>query len=99
MKNLIISALLTLPLTVQADTTPLEECKDISYAAGEVMKVRQNGGEMAVIYELTNGNKMFEVMVIEAYKQTMYTTEEYKNRAVVKYKNLWFGECIKARSN
>lgn len=99
MKNLIISALLTLPLAVQADSTPLEECKAISYAAGEVMKGRQNGSEMAAMYELTDGNKMFEVMVIEAYKQTMYTTEEYKNRAVVKYKNLWFGECIKARSN
>jgi len=72
-------------------------CKDVQDMANSIMGARQAGAPMSKLYEIADGNKLLEHMVIAAYEQPQYATDEYQQKAVKRFADKYFLSCIKAK--
>ncbi len=83
-----------------ADTEKKEpsECERIDAIAESVMKARQRGVPMAKMYKTVEGddytNKLFKLLIDEAYKVNRYGTEEYQEKAVTDFRDIYFRACL-----
>jgi hypothetical protein len=74
----------------------VKQCKVMSTVAGQIMEFRQQNADIASLYELLEGNQSSIIMVSMAYKEPLYSTDEYKSRSITKFKNEVFMICIDA---
>ena len=96
MKKLLTAiAILSTSFIAQAEESKGMSCKDISEFAGSVMQIRQQGTPMSDLYERANGSKVIESLIILAYEVPKFSTAEYKQREVNKFKNEFFLTCVK----
>lgn len=65
----------------------IESCTSISGLAKSIMKARQNGGEMSVMMGISEGNPLAKMLVKAAFEEPFYSTDEYKERAVIEFSN------------
>jgi hypothetical protein len=90
---LTITALLSFSSVANED---LKQCRGMSTVAGQIMEFRQQNADMASLYELLEGNQSSIIMVSMAYKEPLYSTDEYKSRSITEFKNEVFMICIDA---
>lgn len=96
MKKLLTAlAILSTSFIAQAEESKFMNCKEISEFAGSIMQVRQQGTPMSDLYDIANGSKVIESLIILAYEVPKFNTEEYKQREVNKFKNEFFLTCVK----
>ena len=74
----------------------VELCASSANLAKTIMEVRQNGGEMFKLLEVANGDELAEKIVIAAFDEPLYSTEEYKKRAAREFSNEVMLICMKS---
>lgn len=93
-KNIIIAAVVaTFSMPVMADT-PLENCKIVSDLANTIMERRQAGADMAGLLEIAKDSDLATFLIMEAYKQPQFNTEEIKLRTIRNFKNDVMRKCM-----
>ncbi len=89
----------TLSFTVTAEDNQndkLNLCKSLSSLAGTIMTNRQDGVDMVDMYELATSS-MAKTMVTMAFDRPKFSSEQYRQGEVSRFKNLWFRECVKRK--
>lgn len=100
MKKLLTALALTLTFTANASEEKKSEvdvCNQISELAERYMTLRQDGVSMSKLYKTAKGNKLVEKMIVDAYEVPKFSTDEYREIQVSKFKNRWFLNCVKSR--
>jgi hypothetical protein len=90
---LAVTALLSFSSVASED---IKHCKGMSTVAGQIMEFRQQNADIAELYELLADSQSSIIMVSMAYKEPLYSTDEYKTRSIAKFKNEVFMICIEA---
>lgn len=80
--------------TAQADEPKI--CESYSALATAIMGARQSGTSMRKAWEIADGNKLAEALVIGAYDLPRYQSTRYQKRAITEFANAVFSVCIKA---
>lgn len=80
----------------QAATHDDSYCQIAGGLASEIMTGRQSGRDMAQMLAATKGEAS-RYMVVSAFEQPRYRTEEAQTRAIQEFKNAMFLECVKAQ--
>ena len=93
MKNLLTSIALTLALATSAQA---DQCQDAGDLAEAVMTARQNGAPISQLMEIANGQEIIVKMVLMAYGEPRYSTDEFQSRAIEDFRNLWEVGCYQA---
>ena len=93
MKNLLTSIALTLALATSAQA---DQCQDAGDLAEAVMTARQNGAPISQLMEIANGQEIIVKMVLMAYGEPRYSTDEFQSRAIEDFRNLWETGCYQA---
>ena len=78
--------------TMSASAVDIDYCKNLQSLAGTVMEMRQDNFAMSDLHD-TLGDKRLP-MLLSAYEVPLYSTIEYKKKAIVKFKNQAFKACI-----
>ena len=104
MKHLTLIALLLSSTFIHAEeskVTNLEYCTRFGELAEVIMKTRQNNRPMSGLLKVLEymNDKTINNMVIMAYDEPAYYTEELKNDKVKRFRNKAFKECYPALSN
>lgn len=95
MKNLLTSIALTLALATSAQA---DQCQDAGDLAEAVMTARQNGAPISQLMEIANGQEIIVQMVLMAYGEPRYSTDQFQSRAIEDFRNLWEVGCYQAMS-
>ena len=96
MKKLILAlSIAALSFSVSAEDEQ-SSCSRLADSAGNIMKLRQSGFEMAEMYKAHKdaGSELGVKLTIDAYKIPMFGTQKYKDESVKKFKNKWFMACV-----
>ena len=93
MKNLLTSIALTLALATSAQA---DQCQDAGDLAEAVMTARQNGAPISQLMEIANGQEIIVKMVLMAYGEPRYSTDQFQSRAIEDFRNLWEVGCYQA---
>ncbi len=72
-------------------------CKDIGRVAEQIMEARQMGVAMDKVVDIVGSHELMVVIVMDAYEQPRFSTEDYVTKAVADFKNRWLLNCYKAR--
>lgn len=91
MKKLILIMAISLSFTAHADeqSDKLKLCKSLSSLAETIMTNRQDGVDMVDMYEIAS-NSMAQTMVTMAFDRPKFSSEQYRQGEVSRFKNLWF---------
>lgn len=95
MKNLLTSIALALTLAASAQA---DQCQDAGDLAEAVMTARQNGAPISQLMEIANGQEIIVKMVLMAYGEPRYSTDQFQSRAIEDFRNLWEVGCYQAMS-
>ena len=95
MKNLLTSIALTLALATSAQA---DQCQDAGDLAEAVMTARQNGAPISQLMEIASGQEIIVKMVLMAYGEPRYSTDQFQSRAIEDFRNLWEVGCYQAMS-
>ncbi len=90
-----LTTILTLALSTGVQAGGDYDCEGIADLAGAVMSARQAGVSLSRSLELVEGNDAMKIMVINAYEMSRMHTEEFQQRMVEDYRNLWHLACLK----
>lgn len=90
---LALSALLT--LTAQAEEKPKHVCESIGDLAEVIMQKRQGGADLTEILGLAGDNAAIRGMVLSAYEEANYNSQQYKNKAIRDFKERFVLACYK----
>lgn len=85
--GLIIALALPPVSQVQANEPPQDMCREMGEIAEMIMQIRQTGAPMSELIGIAEGNDLLMGMILDAYNQPIYTTEEYQQRAVRNFRN------------
>jgi len=91
MKKLFFILFLLFSTPVLAADDP---CANIGELANLLMEVRQANGSAQVVMNQANGNKLVKAMIIDAFKEPVYHTKAYKDKAVSEFTNKWYMFCV-----
>ena len=95
MKNLLTSIALALTLATSAQA---DQCQDAGDLAEAVMTARQNGAPISQLMEIANGQEIIVKMVLMAYGEPRYSTDQFQSLAIEDFRNLWEVGCYQALS-
>jgi len=95
MKKLIVSLMLASSLAAADEKQ--DYCVSVEKLASTVMTNRQAGVSLSAMMELAD-TELIKSIVLGAYDTGRYGTDEYKERAITKYKNYWATICYKEMS-
>jgi hypothetical protein len=73
----------------------MDLCKGYGQLAKAIMEGRQSGADMAGAMEIANENPQIQKLVVAAYEQPRYSSEERKKRQVADFGNDTYLQCIK----
>ena len=93
MKHLFAAIAFTLALATSAQA---DQCQDAGDLAEAVMTARQNGAPISQLMEIANGQEIIVKMVLMAYGEPRYSTDEFQSRAIEDFRNLWEVGCYQA---
>ncbi|EGQ8491896.1 TPA: hypothetical protein ACMDNH_001857 [Vibrio cholerae] len=77
-------------------------CTEVEFVAKYSMMLYRQGGQplSAAIERFYVGEKedadLYKKIVIDAYDQPLFTSEEYKNKESIEFSNKWYSACIKS---
>lgn len=95
MKYLFAAIAFTLVLATSAQA---DQCQDAGDLAEAVMTARQNGAPISQLMEIANGQEIIVKMVLMAYGEPRYSTDQFQSRAIEDFRNLWEVGCYQAMS-
>ena len=103
MKAKIFGTLVFVMLSMQAfanDEQRLKEfkaeyCKEVYEIAVSVMNLRQSGVSMPDLMGWADGDDLSTLMVETAFETPLYSTDEFKERAVASYSEMFYKACRK----
>lgn len=100
MKRLfLIGALLFTPIVSNSKTNKMN-CSDIHEVATNIMKGRQSGIDITKFADIvaeTNGEGgVMELLLMDAYEQPKFSSQEYQLDAIKEFANKWYVACYKA---
>ena len=95
MKHLFAAIAFTLALATSAQA---DQCQDAGDLAEAVMTARQNGAPISQLMEIANGQEIIVKMVLMAYGEPRYSTDQFQSRAIEDFRNLWEVGCYQAMS-
>ena len=95
MKHLFAAIAFALALAASAQA---DQCQDAGDLAEAVMTARQNGAPISQLMEIANGQEIIVQMVLMAYGEPRYSTDEFQSRAIEDFRNLWEVGCYQAMS-
>lgn len=100
MKKLIIGLAVALSFTTaQAETKSNEDvCQSVSELAEMIMDIRQMGGSAQELMEINGSHPLARSLVLEAFAEPAYNTEEYQKKASREFKSKTYLECSVALS-
>ena len=99
LKSFIVATVILAASVASASTinnSKQEMCTTLSSIAERIMYLRQEGTDMMELVRVTTVPIAMK-MVEQAYEQPQYSTDEYKQRAVQRFKNEWALACFKAK--
>ena len=81
-----------------------DPCKVLEMFAGRVMERRQNGALMSdLIRIIDNGDyeeindRMMKKIIVSAYDKPLYSTDDYKQKAILQFKNDIYMKCYRSK--
>ena len=90
MKKIVLA--LTLSLSTSALATPMSEhCPTIA----EVARLTMDGVPMRTLMELDN-TSLSVTIITEAYEHPAYSTQEFKDKVIQDFEDMWYLKCVKA---
>lgn len=92
MKKLILFLLL-LPAVSFADK--VDVCQDFAMSAAKLMDLRQQGVDMSYVLQRLKDFAPAKTLIMAAWEVPLYSTDQYKRKAIVEFKNMVFHECLK----
>lgn len=96
-KTIITLALSALAVTAYAEErTNHEICTGWADLAQNVMRAHQNGAPISEGMEILKDNAYARRVLIDAYDQPRYSTADYQDRAVSRYRDQVYVDCILA---
>ena len=103
MKAKIFGTLVFVMLSMQAfanDEQRLKEykaeyCKEVYEIAVSVMNLRQSGVSMPDLMGWADGDDLSTLMVETAFETPLYSTDEFKERAIASYSEMFYKACRK----
>jgi hypothetical protein len=94
MKRLLIAATAALMMTAaQADPV----CVALGEYSRTVMDARQTGVALSKIMEIVKGDAIHTRIVLDAYEQPRFQTEEFRQTAIQDFGNKWETVCYRVR--
>lgn len=100
MKSIILAGFIALAtFNIQAAETKeqyIEKCNIISDIAKDVMTARQADVSMLEMLQAAQGNKLFVMLIEQAYEYSVLDTEEYKQKYIKQYSDKVFKDCYNA---
>jgi len=100
MKSIILATLVAFAtFNVQAAETKdqyIEKCTIIGDIAKDVMTARQADVPMVEMLQAAQGNKLFVLLIEQAYEYSVLDTEEYKQKYIKQYSDKVFKDCYNA---
>lgn len=110
MKKIILSAAVTIFLTLglafplKAETNIIEKCAIYGKLAEKAMTARQVGVPLQTMLDTVEDinsptGKLILAIILEAYDTPMYSTEEYKEKNIRRFADMWLLGCIKSFSD
>lgn len=88
--------LLIASVSVSAENDRQNICEAYSKLANGVMTLRQLGEGMASVYSGSDTDH-YRKLVIDAYEQPRYSSKAYQDKAIAKFQNKAFLQCIKSQ--
>ena len=85
-----------------ADTQPVDvanSCSSISTLAETIMTSRQAGVPMRDIVAIANGNSTVELIIQQAYSQSLWRSKGLKQRAITEFSNDWYKSCMQVEDD
>jgi hypothetical protein len=73
-----------------------DPCTGIGDLAETMMTHRQGGTAISELMPKLDGNEMFIKMLLGAYGEPRYSTEEYRQRSIDDFRSLWELGCYQA---
>ena len=103
MKKLVICLVSLVVFSGVSFANDSENCKSIANFAAVVMEKRQAGTAMDAMIDLIHGSesdnglrKVLESIILRAYENPRYGTEEFKKRSVNDFRNDIYVECYRS---
>tara|TARA_R110002049_G_scaffold96042_1_gene235486 strand:+ start:115 stop:408 length:294 start_codon:yes stop_codon:yes gene_type:complete len=94
MKKLILSLALLLPLSAHAEQS---NCQGVSSLARVIMESRQTGVNIIDVINAVDDNELAKVIIIEAYKDPKFSTDDYKKTSINEFASRWYIICLKEK--
>jgi hypothetical protein len=101
MKYLIILIIVFIVSTIGVQADNSDSCENIDKTAENIMTSRQSGVPMVEVVKLVNENiksdtlnKFVTEMVKDAYKEPRFSTQDYKKKAILDFRNKWYLFCL-----
>ena len=91
-------------LIIALMASPAMACTSTAEFAAGVMKHRQYIGDITQIVEVCEGiesegeKKLCYIIMDEAYKKARYSGDEYRQKAIVDFKTLFYMACMQNKS-
>lgn len=98
MKHIITAAIIALTSPAWAEE-PKDTCLSLGELAQTMMEHRQAGTSISTLMPHLNGNKAATSMLVSAYEEPRYSSDEYQTRAIQDFRNDWETACYMAKSS
>ena len=98
MKHIITAAIIALASPAWAEE-PKDKCLDLGELAQTMMEHRQAGTAISTLVPYLNGNKAATSMLVSAYEEPRYNSDEYQTRSIQDFRNKWETACYMAQSD
>jgi hypothetical protein len=79
-----------------AAAADLSICDTLGNLARSIMSGRQEGVSITTMLKVSNGNRLTDAMIMEAYRQPMYQTPEIIDRVVAEFVDKTQNDCVRA---
>lgn len=91
-----ISALSCAPQPAYAQAKEPTKCEMIAKISAQFMELRQLGASLPEVLKTVEGDNLLTSIALQAYEEPRYASEEYQQKAIQDFSNLWFLGCYKA---
>lgn len=98
MKHIITAAIIALASPAWAEE-PKDTCALVGEQAKRMMEHRQAGTAISTLMPHVNGSKFYTNMLVSAYEEPRYSSDEYQTRAIQDFRNKWETACYMAKSS
>lgn len=94
--SLAVAVLLATAQAVEPPEITEEKCRDLHAYAAKVMRARQLDLAAPQVMATADGNGLKELVIRAAYREPLFLTDEYRQRAIQEFANMMYLDCLDA---